>query len=159
MFELDFKYSNEFIKDDKLVDELNKLKDKCPLQKDEIDKLTNDCAKTGVVLELIVRNSIRGNGIGQALLEKMEENKNSINEIDPIKVGQRLKEFHKENKITQVKLANMLNTVQPVIANYEKGKYLISIPFLYTICKKYNISADYLLGKIDNPKYLKWINT
>ena len=36
----------------------------------------------------------------------------------------------------------------------EKGKYLISIPFLYTICKKYNISADYLLGKIDNPKYL-----
>ena len=81
--------------------------------------------------------------------------KNSINEIDSIKVGQRLKEFRKENKITQVKLANILNTVQPVIANYEKGKYLISIPFLYTICKKYNISADYLLGKIDNPKYLK----
>ena len=80
--------------------------------------------------------------------------KNSINEIDPIKVGQRLKEFRKENKITQVKLANMLNTVQPVIANYEKGKYLISIPFLYTICKKYNISADYLLGKTDHPKYL-----
>ena len=36
-------------------------------EKDEIDKLTNDCAKTGVVLELIVRNSIRGNGIGQEL--------------------------------------------------------------------------------------------
>lgn len=48
-------------------------------EKDEIDKLTNDCAKTGVVLELIVRNSIRGNGIGQALLEKMEEYFKSIN--------------------------------------------------------------------------------
>ena len=48
-------------------------------EKDEIDKLTNDCAKTGVVLELIVRNSIRGNGIGQALLEKMEKYFKSIN--------------------------------------------------------------------------------
>ena len=49
---------------------------------------------------------------------------------------------------------NILNTVHPVISNYESGKFLIATPFLYTICKKYNISADYLLGKIDNPKYL-----
>ncbi len=80
---------------------------------------------------------------------------NSNKEINSIKAGTRLKEFRKENRLTQTKLANFLNTVQPVIANYEKGKYLISTPFLYTICKKYNVSADYLLGKIDNPKYLK----
>ena len=80
--------------------------------------------------------------------------KNESTEIEAAIVGQRLKEFRKENKITQVKLATILNTVQPVIANYEKGKNLIATPFLYTICKKYNISADYLLGKIDNPKYL-----
>ncbi len=49
----------------------------------------------------------------------------------------------------------MLNTVHPVITNYENGKHLIATPFLYTICSKYNISADYLLGKIDSPKYLK----
>ena len=59
--------------------------------------------------------------------------------------------FRKSQKLTQVKLASILNTVQPVIANYEKGKNLIATPFLYTICKKYNISADYLLGKIDEP--------
>lgn len=41
MFELDFKYSNEFIKDDKLVEELNKLKDKYPLSKDEINTVIN----------------------------------------------------------------------------------------------------------------------
>ena len=80
--------------------------------------------------------------------------KNESTEIEAAIVGQRLKEFRKENKITQVKLATILNTVQPVIANYEKGKFLIATPFLYTICKKYNIPADYLLGKIDNPKYL-----
>ena len=79
----------------------------------------------------------------------------NIKEINKIEAGKRLKEFRKENKITQVKLANTLNTVHPVISNYEKGKFLIATPFLYTICKKYNISADYLLGKIDNPKYLK----
>ena len=48
-------------------------------EKDEIDKITNDCAKTGSILELIVKNNIRGNGIGKSLLEKMEEYFKSIN--------------------------------------------------------------------------------
>ncbi|MCM1053536.1 MAG: helix-turn-helix domain-containing protein [Ruminococcus sp.] len=80
---------------------------------------------------------------------------NHINGIDKKIVGERLKKFRKENKLTQVKLAEILNTVHPVITNYENGKNLIALSFLYDICKKYNISADYLLGKIDNPKYLK----
>ena len=48
-------------------------------EKDDIDKLTNDCAKTGSVIELIVKNNIRGNGIGKNLLEKLEEYFKSIN--------------------------------------------------------------------------------
>ena len=48
-------------------------------EKDEIDKLTNDCAKTGSVIELIVKNSIRGNGIGKILLDKIENYFKSIN--------------------------------------------------------------------------------
>ena len=47
--------------------------------KDEIDKLTNDCAKTGAILELVVRNDVRGQGFGKTLLEKMEEYFKSIN--------------------------------------------------------------------------------
>ncbi len=47
-------------------------------EKDEIDKLTNDCAKTGSVIELIVKNNIRGSGIGKLLLEKIEEYFKSI---------------------------------------------------------------------------------
>lgn len=42
-------------------------------QKDEIDKLTNDCAKTGSVIELIVKNNTRGNGVGKLLLNKIED--------------------------------------------------------------------------------------
>ncbi len=81
--------------------------------------------------------------------------KNSSKNLDKNFSGIRIKEFRKENKLTQEKLAKILNTVQPVIAKYEKGINLIATPFLYTICDKYHISADYLLGKIDNPKYLK----
>ncbi len=76
-------------------------------------------------------------------------------ETNTIESGKRLKEFRKEKKLTQVKLASMLNTTFSNIAFYEKGRNLIATPFLYDICKKYKISADYLLGRIDNPKYLK----
>lgn len=40
---------------------------------DEVDKLTNDCAKTGEVLELIVSKKNRGSGVGKILLNKMED--------------------------------------------------------------------------------------
>ncbi len=69
-------------------------------------------------------------------------------------VGTRLKEFRKEKNITQKNLANSLNTTQSVIADYEKGRYLIATPFLYTICKKYKISADYLLGRTNTPELI-----
>ena len=74
--------------------------------------------------------------------------------VDSKKAGIRLKEFRKEFKLTQNKLAKQLNTNQSVIANYERGRTSIATPFLYTICQKYNISADYLLGKTNEPKYL-----
>lgn len=80
---------------------------------------------------------------------------NSKKEINSNIVGIRIKEFRKENKLTQVKLANFLKTTQSVVSEYESGKCLIIVPFLIEICKKYNISADYLLGKVDYPKYLK----
>lgn len=83
-----------------------------------------------------------------------EKYNNYNKEINKKLVGTRLKEFRKGNNLTQTKLADILNTVHPTITNYENGKNLISTAFLYTICKKYNISADYLLGKINNPQNL-----
>ena len=74
-------------------------------------------------------------------------------EIDKIKAGERLKNWRKKNKLTQVKLASILNTTFSSIAFNEKGRNIIATPFLYTICYKYKVSAEYLLGRIDNPKY------
>ncbi len=84
--------------------------------------------------------------------------KNYINSIKNFNLqlsSQRLKEFRKDNKLTQNKLAEFLNTDNSTISKYEQKRNPIATPFLYEICKKYNISADYLLGKIDDPKYLK----
>ena len=87
-------------------------------------------------------------------LSKEKKYINIRDEIDREETCRRLKEFRKENKLTQEKLAKLLNTSHSVISSYEKNNTLISTGYLYTICKKYNISADYLLGKIDNPKKL-----
>ena len=67
----------------------------------------------------------------------------------------RLKELRKKYNLTQKKLANIINVAASTISDYETRDKCIATPFLYTICKKYNISADYLLGKIENPRYLK----
>lgn len=80
--------------------------------------------------------------------------KKSNKSLDRTTFANRLKTFRKENKITQEKLATSLNTNKSVLCNYEKERYMISTMYLYIICKEYHISADYLLGKIDEPKYL-----
>lgn len=70
-------------------------------------------------------------------------------DLDLKLAGQRLKEWRRKNKITQGKLAEQLNTTFSTIAWYEKGRNVIATSFLYYICNKYHVSADYLLGKID----------
>ena len=79
---------------------------------------------------------------------------NSNKEINEELSQERLKTFRKERKITQVKLASILNTSQSAIVGFERGRNIIATPFLYELCKKYHISADYLLGKIDEPQEL-----
>ena len=82
----------------------------------------------------------------------IKQNKKIIKEIDLIKVGERLKNFRKDNNLTQKEIASFLNIDQPTWSIYEAGKSLIGTPFLYMICSKYNISADYLLGRTNEPK-------
>ena len=70
--------------------------------------------------------------------------------VNKIKSGKRLKKFRKDNNLTQEKLASILNIDRTVITKIENGTNLIATPILYSISTKYHISADYLLGKIDN---------
>ena len=82
--------------------------------------------------------------------------KNYINcrkEIDLDVSAKRLKIFRKENKITQIKLAEVVGTSPAVIVHHENKRAILATPNLYTVCSKYKISADYLLGRIDEPVY------
>ena len=67
--------------------------------------------------------------------------------INVNEVGKRLKEIRKENKLYQDTLAKSIGSSVALISEYENGKRLISLTFGYAICKKYNISMDYLYGK------------
>ena len=62
-------------------------------------------------------------------------------------IGKRLREFRKTNKITQNKLADILNTTQSTISAYESGKATLLTAFALQIVSKYNISLDWLCGR------------
>ena len=64
-----------------------------------------------------------------------------------------LDNLRKVNNLTQVKMAKIHNTTHSVVSDYERGKKLINTIFLYAICEKYSVSADYLLGRVDEPVY------
>ena len=72
--------------------------------------------------------------------------------MDLKKIGSFLKELRKEKGITQEELANILNTTHSTISAYESGKTTILTAFAYEICKRYNISMDYLCGRVKNTR-------
>lgn len=65
--------------------------------------------------------------------------------IDSIKIGKSLKSIRKELNLTQKEIANECGISNTTYSNYELGINLISTMTLYTICKKFNISAYELL--------------
>lgn len=75
---------------------------------------------------------------------------NNHGKIDKSLAGQRLKTFRKNNNLTIRKLADELHTTSSTISAYETGKTLILTAFSLQICKKYNLSMDWLYGKKDD---------
>ncbi len=72
--------------------------------------------------------------------------------LDPKEIGKRLDDFFNKNNITKTEIANLLNTSPQTIVHITKGRNFIQSLFLYEICKKYNVSMDYFLGKTDKLK-------
>lgn len=79
---------------------------------------------------------------------------NNKQEMDLDLSSSRLKSWRKEHKFTQEKLADKLKCSALVIVHHENQRTVMGTPFLYEFCKKFHISADYLLGKIDEPQEL-----
>ncbi len=62
-------------------------------------------------------------------------------------ISSRIKEIRKKKKLKQKDLAKMFNTSQSTISAYENGKTMILTAFLFEICSKLKVSADYLVGR------------
>ena len=70
---------------------------------------------------------------------------------------QRIRDLREDMDITQEEVAKILNTTQGYYSKYELGIRKLPIDHLITLCKFYNVTADYILGLTDNRKKLsKW---
>ena len=63
-------------------------------------------------------------------------------------IGLRLKRLRIKNNLTQRDIAKILNTTQSAVWSYENGKTLILTAFAYEISKHFNVSMDWICGKI-----------
>lgn len=59
---------------------------------------------------------------------------------------QRIRDLREDNDLTQTEVAKILNTNQKVYSRYETAENEMPIRHLITLCKFYNVSADYILG-------------
>ena len=82
-------------------------------------------------------------------LSKEKVYPNTRKDIDRKLLSIRLRELRINSKLTQEKIAKILNTSRSTWTGYEYGKYQIPTLLLYDIAKRYHYSMDYLLGKID----------
>ena len=57
-----------------------------------------------------------------------------------------IRELREDNDLKQSDVAKILNTTQQVYSRYEKGINEMPIRHIITLCKFYNVSADYILG-------------
>ena len=63
--------------------------------------------------------------------------------------GDRLKELRKENNISQVEIAKILNMSKMAISHWEKGNSEPSIEQLKVLARYFDVTIDYLVGFSD----------
>lgn len=67
-------------------------------------------------------------------------------------IGKRIREMRKKRGLTQDDLAHALGMKRANISNYERGLANVPSTTLYKLADIFNTSADYLLGRTDNPE-------
>ena len=70
-------------------------------------------------------------------------------------IGKRLKNLRDSLNLSQLKFADKCGLSQTTYSHYETGFNLITTTNAYAICKTYNISMDYLVGRTNNSKINK----
>ena len=108
-----------------------------------LTKLVKFCNLYNYSLDFIMgltRNNNRNNA-------KIETNKKLI--------GKRLKDLRDSFNLSQEKFAKKCGLSQTTYSHYETGFNLITTTNAYSICKTYNVSMDWLVGRTNNSKINK----
>lgn len=64
----------------------------------------------------------------------------------------KLRDLREDNDLTQEQVARVLGTSQTMYARYERGANELPIRHLVTLCRLYNVSADFLLDTAPDSK-------
>ncbi len=88
-------------------------------------------------------------------LSKIRNYHSYKNIIDRNIIKERLKNLRKEYNLTQDRLSQKLGITRSLISKYENGTNLILTCFVIAYAKFFNVSADYLVGRIDTEVILK----
>ena len=88
-------------------------------------------------------------------LSDLKNYPNSNKDIDLDKMKIRITTLRKNAHLTQEKLSKKLNITRSLISKYENGTNLILTSFLIEYSNFFKISADYLVGRIDEEIILK----
>lgn len=65
-------------------------------------------------------------------------------------INERMRELRNEKKLTIKQVADYVGLVPTAICNYESGIREPSITTIKKLCDLYEVSADYLIGRVDN---------
>lgn len=68
---------------------------------------------------------------------------------------ERLRNIREDKDLTQAEVGKILNKSQQGYNHIETGRAELKIDDLVTLCRYYNLSADYIVGLIDKPKSYK----
>lgn len=67
----------------------------------------------------------------------------------------RIRDVREDRDLSQKEVGRLLQKSQQGYSHIESGRAELKIDDLATLCKFYNLSADYLVGLTDEPRPLK----
>lgn len=68
---------------------------------------------------------------------------------------ERLRQIREDRDLTQAEIGKLLDKSQQGYNHIETGRAELKMEDLATLCRFYNLSADYILGLIDKPRSYK----
>lgn len=70
-------------------------------------------------------------------------------------IGNRIKQLRKEHNLTQNQFASLFGVYDSTISQYENGKREPEYNTVIKIANKFNVSIDWLLGRVESKELVK----